>query len=106
MFPTAGGIYYNLGKLFYIIGDFSRAQKAYTLAYINNANVFDETLFVHLGHALLDPDKDNHIVHEYRKDILGHHGERFAKYDTQCYIYGKEHIESLKQLYERELIQL
>ena len=106
MFPTAGGIYYNLGKLFYIIGDFSRAQKAYTLAYINNANVFDETLFVHLGHALLDPDKDNHIVHEYRKDILGHHGERSAKYDTQCYIYGKEHIESLKQLYERELIQL
>jgi tetratricopeptide (TPR) repeat protein len=106
MFPTAGGIYYNLGKLFYIVGDFPRAQKAYTLAYINGANVFDRNLFVHLGHAVLDPGKNNHCTHEYRKDILGQHGERSPQYDAQCYSCGKERIESLKQAYERELIQL
>lgn len=105
MFPTAGGIYYNLGKLFYIIGDFSRAQKAYVLAYINGANVFDQNLFTHLGHVLMDSDKDNHIVHEYKKDLMGRHGERSPEYDTRCYLYARKHIDSLRKLYERELIQ-
>lgn len=105
MFPTSGGIYYNLGKLFYLIGDFVRSQKAYTLAYINGANVFDKDLFIHLGHAIKDGEKNNHITHEYRKSIMGKNGERSEKYDNECLLCAKSRINSLAKAYEEELIK-
>ena len=105
MFPESGAIYYNLGRLFYIVGDFQRAQKAYTMAYIFGANVFDYDLYRHLGHAIEDEHNPNETINDYRDSIMGRYANTtFRMYDDKYEEIGRSHIDELRKAYERRVI--
>lgn len=106
MFPETGMIYYNLGKIFYIIGDYEHARRAYTIAYIYNANVFDHNLFKHLGHAIYDETHQNRASNEYRKSIAGQLYDPNVLDDSSSYIrIAKDNIQSLCKKYEEAVIK-
>lgn len=106
LLPENGAIYYNLGKLFYIIGDFDKSRKAYTLAYIFGAPNDDGNLFRHLGHAIKDESHtDDAFVKTYRDTIRGKKSISMNYMPTpemnNDYIsIGRSQIDSLKHDYE------
>lgn len=110
LLPENGGIYYNLGKLFYIIGEYRKSRKAYTLAYIFGAPNDDHNLFMHLGHALKDEgNEDDPYVKTYRDSICGKR-ELSMRYistpsmDNEYIQLGLSKIDEIKSDYERRLI--
>lgn len=104
MFPEAGSIYYNLGKLFYLMNDFEHSRRAYTLAYIYNANVFDKNLYTHLGHAICDEhDSDAEEINAYRDRISGKPYNESIK-DLIFISIAADHIDKLRNQYEKGII--
>lgn len=70
LIPTNGNAYYAMGKLLYIIGEPEKAKRAYYLAYINEANVFNRDLQRHFGHTICDFDEK--YIHTYKDSIMGY----------------------------------
>lgn len=109
LLPENGGIYYNLGKLFYITGNFEKARRAYTLAYIFGTPNDDYNLFLHLGHAIKDEEyPDNPYVKTYRDTICGKQNvlARFlpdSNADKQYISLAMSRINDLKHDYESRL---
>ncbi len=112
--PNNGSSYYALGKTLYLAKKYEQAQKAYVLAYLNNANVFDANLFKHLGHAILDADTRNQKryqleIEHYAKTIAGQsfntvETESARKYDKKCHNEAKDTFNSLKRKYEETVL--
>lgn len=110
--PNNGSAYYALGKTLYLAQKFEQAQKAYVLAYLNHANVWERDLFQHLGHAILDMDlryqeRNKNEIEEYAKSLAGKfasYTSDYQKYDKQCYKKGKDAFPELKRKYEEEIL--
>lgn len=65
--PTAGNVYYAMGKLLYILGRYEQAANAYFLAYIYGAYNPAEDVYRHFGHAVRDGKTE--IVEQYKNSI-------------------------------------
>lgn len=100
--PKQGMTYYNLGKVLYLTGKYEEAQRAYYMAYIYEADVFSNTLYRHIGHAVLDAKPDNRYINaikEYALSIAGRggYGGIDEYYEHKCTKKGKETLQILKE---------
>lgn len=103
--PKNGMYYYNLGKLLYLTQKYEEAKRAYYLAYVYNARIDVESIYRHIGHAILDTDDRNKRyygseIEKYRDGIAGKasaFGNIDIRYMLDCVYAGKNEIDKLKK---------
>lgn len=113
--------YYNLGKILYILGDYKASAKAYKAAFergfcelqqsmkVDYTRLDTSSLYIHLGHALLDAENKqgqyNEFIKKYEEGIAPHKVKNYKpnrgkirmdaynEYDKMCVVAAKAYLE-------------
>jgi len=104
--PNNGMAYYNLAKVLYLNRKFEEAQRAYVIAKINNVKeVSNNTLYTHIGHAVLDNISWEDCKDEDLKMNLFFYGTALIGlaprisidpyYEKKCLMTGKDRFREL-----------